>query len=390
MRVLIIVPEYPTAVSPGYQFVHDRVKEYQGHFDVDVFCCRSDQPEGYQHEGVSVLCGSTSRLIRLIGSGRYSHFVIHYLTLVNAVLLLTALRNKRTFLWFHGSDCLNWRRRLCRIDHHRRSGWRGFFWARKWLLIMNNGVRSLLIKTINRCCKQLTIVFVSHWGKMAAELDNHEAFRRAEVIPNFVNAEKFPYHTKKPDDRFRVLSISSFATDFYGGDILRDVLLAFSHEPLFAQFQFDIYGDGVLFDEVTAPLRDFDNIHVRRGYLSHEQIALEHRRHGIFLYPKRGDTQGVSRCEAMLSGVVPLASDVEAISEYSPDHTSFLAVTVEDFLAAFKHIDDDPEGFLTRSKAGAEFIGQKCSYAATIQREIDLLTRERSVEKGSEHNLSEH
>lgn len=72
MRVLVIVPEYPTAVSPGYQFVHDRVKEYQGHFDVDVFCCRSDQPEGYQHEGVSVLCGSTSRLIQLIRSGHYS------------------------------------------------------------------------------------------------------------------------------------------------------------------------------------------------------------------------------------------------------------------------------------------------------------------------------
>lgn len=65
---------------------------------------------------------------------------------------------------------------------------------------------------------------MSHWGKMAAEQDNLTVFRHAEVIPYFVNADKFRHHPKAADDRYRLLSISSFAKDFYGGDILRDVL----------------------------------------------------------------------------------------------------------------------------------------------------------------------
>lgn len=83
-------------------------------------------------------------------------------------------------------------------------------------------------------------------------------------------------------------------------------------------------GDGPLFDETLAPLRQYPNVRIQRGYLSQAQIAKLHKEFGIFLCPSRMDTQGVSRDEAMASGLVPVTSAVGAIAEFVDSGCGYL------------------------------------------------------------------
>ena len=75
----------------------------------------------------------------------------------------------------------------------------------------------------------------------------------------------------------------------------------------------------------------------------------------------------------MASGLVPIASDIEAISEFSPKDTSYLVNSIDDFIKAFENIDKNPKDYLSKSINGANYIKDICSYQNTIQKEINML-----------------
>ena len=50
-----------------------------------------------------------------------------------------------------------------------------------------------------------------------------------------------------------------------------------------------------------------------------------HKKNGIFMVPTRLDSQGVSRDEAMSSGLVPITNNVAAIPEFVDDTCGMLA-----------------------------------------------------------------
>ena len=80
-----------------------------------------------------------------------------------------------------------------------------------------------------------------------------------------------------------------------------------------------IIGDGPLFDDLIKPLKHFTNVKYQKTFLQHHQIAKIHKNYGIFLIPTRMDSQGVSRDEAMASGLVPITNNVAAIPEFVRD-----------------------------------------------------------------------
>lgn len=84
-------------------------------------------------------------------------------------------------------------------------------------------------------------------------------------------------------------------------------------------------GDGPLFEETLAPLRQYSNVQIQRGYLKQAEIAELHKEYGVFLCPSRMDTQGVSRDEAMASGLVPLTNSIAAIPEFVDKDCGFLS-----------------------------------------------------------------
>ena len=84
-------------------------------------------------------------------------------------------------------------------------------------------------------------------------------------------------------------------------------------------------GDGPLFEQTLEPLRGFDNITIKKGFITQQKIAELYKQYGVFLCPSRSDTQGVSRDEAMASGLVPVTNGVAAIPEFVDDSCGILA-----------------------------------------------------------------
>ena len=163
----------------------------------------------------------------------------------------------------------------------------------------------------------------------------------------------------------------------YANDLAVAAVLDLAAEPWFDELEFTFLGDGPLFEETIAPLRDLPNVTVRRGFLTHAQIAAEHARHGVLLVPSRSDTQGVSRDEAMSSGLVPITSAVAAIPEFVDEEVAFLAPP-EDHRAladAVRTLRAEPARYLRMSAAAARRVRRQSGADHVLDAELRLAFR---------------
>ena len=133
-------------------------------------------------------------------------------------------------------------------------------------------------------------------------------------------------------------------------------------------------GDGKLFDEVLEPLSGFNNVYIERRFLTQREIAAMHREYGIFLCPSRMDTQGVSRDEAMSSGLVPVTNAVAAIPEFVDETCGMLAPPEDaaELAEAIEKLYQSPELFSAMSAAAAARVRRESSSAKTIDLELRL------------------
>jgi glycosyltransferase involved in cell wall biosynthesis len=98
----------------------------------------------------------------------------------------------------------------------------------------------------------------------------------------------------------------------------------------------------------------------------------------VFLTPTRMDSQGVSRDEAMSSGLVPITTSVTAIPEFV-DSESGILVPGEDYKAmadAIIRLVNDPVLFDKLSSGAAERVRQQSRSQKIISAEIKLITSE--------------
>ena len=208
--------------------------------------------------------------------------------------------------------------------------------------------------------EDMHFVFVSQWfaetvfEDVGVRLPDH----RWSIIHNPIDADVFPYREKTAQHRLRVLSIRPYHSRVYANDLSVAAVLELKDEPWFDEMEFTFLGDGPLFEETLAPLRGLPNVSIRRGFLTHEQIAREHAVHGVLLVPTRSDTQGVSRDEAMSSGLVPVTSAVAAVPEFVDEECAFLAPPEDHhgLADALRALHRDPERYLGMSRAAAERV----------------------------------
>jgi glycosyltransferase involved in cell wall biosynthesis len=153
-----------------------------------------------------------------------------------------------------------------------------------------------------------------------------------------------------------------------------DAIVELSKEPFFDELEFRIIGDGLLFDETVEPLRDFRNVIIDKGFLTHAEIAALHKDYGVFLVPTRADTQGVSRDEAMASGLVPVTSAVTAVPEFVDEECGFMAPfdDASGLAAAIKTLYLEPDRFARMSAAAAARVRRQSTADLTAQRELEL------------------
>jgi glycosyltransferase involved in cell wall biosynthesis len=153
-------------------------------------------------------------------------------------------------------------------------------------------------------------------------------------------------------------------------------IVALSKKPYFKDFEFCMVDDGKSFDEVLAPIRGFNNVHIERRFLTHREITEMHREYVVFLRPSRMDIHGVSCDEAMASGLVPVTNSVGAIPEFIDETCGFLADPEHSLglVESIAKLYEYPELFSVMSAAAAARMHMQSSCARSIERELALFT----------------
>lgn len=371
-ETLVLADAYPSYDDLyRYGFVHSRVREYKARgLGVDVFRYqRADSHTVYEFEGVRVRSGNAEALRGALLSGRYRRVLVHFLS----AELWDVLREFRDRLWVtvwvHGAEVQPWWRRSYATDSELEAAKvatvdRLRFWR----------------ELIDDLPAKTGFVFVSEYFRweVTTDLEREIPDSQVTVIHNPIDTELFRYVPKDPSQRTRILSIRPYANPKYANDLAVAAVLDLSKEPWFEDLQFTFVGDGALFDTTLAPLRTFDNVTIRRGYLTHAEIAQAHQSHGVFLVPTRVDAQGVSRDEAMSSGLVPVTSATTAVPEFVSEAEGYLA-PAEDHVALADAIRDmyhHPQRFIRKSAASAERVRRQSASGIVISQELDFMMRD--------------
>ena len=370
MKYLVISPGYPSKDNKyNNGFVHSRVKLYlENNLNITVFSYTSGELRKYKYEGVVVYTGGKEAYIQFLKLNKYDKFLIHfgYKKIVKPIINLYP--KSKIIMWVHGAEALGWYRRLFAFNIKKPYRFFGY-------IILNIIQLHFLNKIINSD-HDITFVFVSNWMKEILEKDSHSVgkIKKYKIIPNVIDSNIFNYIPKNSNDRLNILSIRTFQSKKYANDLTVKAILNLSKEPFFDELNFTIYGDGRLFKKTLKPIMKFDNVNIYQKFLNHSEISKVHKKNGIMLIPTRQDAQGVSMCEAMSSGLVPVTSNNTAIPEFVTDKCGYLASKVKDLSDAIKEMYYDEKKFLSKSKNAHEYINKKCSPKKVTNEELKLIT----------------
>jgi glycosyltransferase involved in cell wall biosynthesis len=373
-RVLVLTNHYPS-YDDLYRngFVHTRVRAYREHgLDVDVFRLRPDQPiSWHEFEGFDVTTGSAGALRRMLKSAQYKSVAVHFLNSRMWSILQEFLDSLSIAVWVHGAEIHPWWRRKFNYENEAdlenakiRSDERMQFWQPIFRSTHEN----------------LHFVFVSN--TFAREVMEDYGVRippqRYSVIHNPIDTDNFRFNKKSPEQRKKILSVRPYASHQYANDIVVRAILQLSRTTVFHEFEFRLIGDGRLFEETVAPLRHFHNVTIERRFITHSELAFIHKEYGVFLCPSRWDSQGVSRDEAMASGLVPVTTKIAAIPEFV-DETCGLLVepeSVSGIVEALCWLIDNPQSFSSLSESAANRVRQQSHASTVAKREIGLLAHD--------------
>jgi glycosyltransferase involved in cell wall biosynthesis len=370
-RTLLLTNQYPSMQSLySNAFVHRRVRGYRSRGKaVDVFCLQRDQDlRFWEFENVECALGAQPQLERVLNTRAHSHILVHFLDPEIWDSLRPHLDRVKVTVWVHGADIQPWWRRAHNYETDRdralakeASDTRVAFWQ----------------QVLGDMHPNLHVVFVSDYLAQQAMEDLEIALpeERYSVIHNPIDTELFAYHPKPAEQRLQVLSIRPYVSRTYANDLTVEAILRFRDHPAFTRFTFHLIGDGPLFDSTVAPLRDLPNVILEQRFLPQAEIARLHREAGVFLAPSRMDSQGVSRDEAMSSGLVPVTSRVGAIPDFVDETCGYLAPE-EDAAAladALGALYADPAGFQTLSGAAAARVRQLSPADRVLDQECAFL-----------------
>jgi len=367
-------PEYNNLYRNA--FVHQRVVQYKKHgVGVDVFRFNRSVPSRYyEFENIDVISGYQDELREILDSGNHKVVLVHFLDEHIWQVLKDYIDKVKVIVWLHGAEIHPWHRRKCNIQNEQdkqraiqASDRRVKFWN----------------KIFSKPHSNMHLVFVSQNFADEVMEDYNIVWPKEQysIIHNFIDTELFSYREKHPEQRKKILSIRPYASRIYANDLSVRAILELSKEPFFDELSFRIIGDGRLFEETVAPLSDFPNVILEKRFLKQKEISELHKEYGLFLCPSRMDTQGVSRDEAMSSGLVPLTCRVAAIPEFV-DETCGILVEPEDHSGladAIREMYYNPELFQSLSKNAANRVRKQSGYEQTVMREIDLINKNKMI-----------
>lgn len=351
----------------GDVFVHVRVKKYAERHEVKVFSFFHEQRQ-LVYEGIRLeMFKDLESLVHAIKEYDPDKILIHFYQswMLEAVIKIF---RKPVIIWVHGYEALGWYRRLFNY-----SGYSPVLLRYIW---KNTKQQYHFRKLIQYANKSIGVhfVFVSNWMRRVAEKDSLSKIKKYDIIPNPIDIELFQYQEKNIAMRKKILILRSFGSRKYANDISVKAILELSGRNSFKEFSFTIIGEGQLFEKTLQPLKNFTNIRIQKGAVKQVAIPAIHKEHGIFLCPTRQDAQGVSMCEAMSSGLVPIVSDNTAIPEFVTDNVSGLLTHSSSQIAdALEYLLHNPDKFSQLSAQASQSMKALCAIDNITQKEFAII-----------------
>lgn len=363
-----VYPTYSNLYRNG--FIHARTRSYlEAGQKSEVLRIESNvEPEFAEFENIDSAWIGPQILDRTLTGNSVERVLVHFLDRKMWSVLSNHTEIPKIIVWIHGAEIQPWWRRsfnytsedelaIAKSASHERMN----FWREVFTQLPDN----------------FHFVFVSqHFAEENFEdLEMRLDEDRYSIIHNPIDTEIFTFSSKPPDQAKRILTIRPFASPKYANDLSVAAILALKDRPGFDELHFRIIGDGVLFDELLQPIANLENVTIERRFLNHEEIAAIHKDYGVFLTPTRGDSQGVSRDEAMASGLVPVTSATAAIPEFVDETCGFLArpENSEDLADAMWTIAHDDSLFRRLSESAAQRVRRQSSSDVIVPQELALI-----------------
>jgi len=367
LRILVVSRSYPAADDLyRYPFVHRRVLGYRvAGQEVAVFRPSEDESGSYGFEGVQCTVGGRAALETLAATFDPDVLAVHGLGPGMWPAVEPLARSLPFAAWLHGSEIPGFLERKSVIDGIPQQ------LARAQLDECQGFWRHLLAGP----ARPAKLVFPSETAVGYMTESVPVGIRSCAIIPNPIDTELFAYVPKAADQRFRILMIRPFDSRCYANDIAVRTICDLQDDGRGGDFEFRIFGDGPLFDETIAPLLGRPNITIYRRFLTQAEIAREHQLSGLFLVPTRLDTQGVSRDEAMSSGLVPVTSEIDPVVKFVDESCGVLSPSddASAMAAAIRRVADDAELFAELSRAAARRVRASRSNQSVVGMDMSLL-----------------
>lgn len=370
--VMIVAYEYPSYENViHYAFVHRRVAKYKEYGKIyNVFSLKKKGKKRFsEYEGIDIIEGNIAIFREILKQGRIRTVCVHVLNYEIWQVLKEFSSVIKIRIWIHGAEIRPW--------------WRNVYSNISQDKLEQEKIRSLdrmkLWNEVFNISKNMNIVFImvsQYFANIIFEDYQIELEKNQyRIIHNCIDTQLFQYHKKTIEDRKKILVIRSYKAYLYANDLMANTIHELAKQPFFNELQILIVGDGILFDSIVEPLRQYKNVKIERRILRQNEIAKKYDEYGVFLIPTRLDTQGVSRDEAMASGLVPITNRVAAIPEFV-DEQCGIVVEAEDYRAmadGIVELYNNPEKYCMLSQNAAKRIRSQSSEQHTITKEIYLI-----------------
>lgn len=379
--ILVVTPSYPTNWNRYFGgFVHSRTSQYKNAgIQFDLACIHEYSAVSlYTFESIRVLKGNFALLDMILQKKVYKKILLHFFDEKYAKILdRFDLSQTQLLLWVHGPETLysDWNyfvtpyfKQVPPVTSEQKK-----YFDR----------RDEIVKRYNEM-PNVHWIFVSKWIHTHSEELIGIKFYNYSIIPNIIDEKTFSYTKKDNEQRKKIFMIRRFDNiNKYAIDINVRIITSLSRRECFKDLDFYIYGEGDAYDSLIEPIKNFNNVHFVKTFLTHEDIAIAHKKCGIALFATRYDAQGVSMCEAAMSGLVIIGSALDVIKEFVPQEFNTLS-PVEDYQKyadVIERIYYHPKEFDEISMATAKKMRCICSYGETIAKEIELINKTIETQK---------
>ena len=367
-RVVVICHNYPapSAPYPG-AFIHQRVRAYSDlGLSPEVFCLteNASTSSSWIMDGVCVWAGDVDRLVKFLEEGELRALLVHSPKPKLCDVLLQLHEQVPVAVWYHGAETRDYSRLLFNYSIHELK-LSGSYLERQHFERMCAAYSMYRTQAIPK-------IFVSNYLRSIGQEDVGAQATNANVIPNYVNPTLFQYKQKQPHHRKKVLLVRPFTRYNYGADLAIVAIERAAKQEFFKELSIHIQGFGAGFKRSVSSLSKLPNVSIGTGVLTQPQLADLFEAYGVFLNPSRHDTQGVTMCEAMSAGLVPITHAIGGIPEFVDASCGFLcdADSVADLVDGMAFLAGDAQRYMDMSQRASRMAVERSGINNTIRREL--------------------